>query len=781
MAKYNVLNSRARRVDGPAKATGRAVYTDDITLPGMLYGAILHSTEPHARILNIDTSAAEKLPGVKVVLTGKNAPSTKYGVSPARYDENVLAVDKVRYIGDEVAAVAAEDLETAQKAVSLIKVDYEPLGHVLTVEEALAPGAPMIHEEFPGNLCAEVHQEFGDFDSAIKECDIVLTRSMTNKRQDGGFLETFAAIADYDHHGYLTLTSSTQSVHYTQRTVSMVTGLPIGKVRVVKPYVGGGFGPKASASAVDLITSLLSIRTGRPVKITLSREESFQYSRARHQFSSEFTMGAMNDGTVVCLHNKTHLEGGAYSSFGIATVYYAGSLLGGPYKLKHMKYDGYRVYTNKPACGAQRGHGGVVSRALFEQMLDMIAEQIGMDPVELRLKNMMQTGDVTVNELAMSSLGMRECLEAVRDGSDWAHKKGQLPPGKGIGLACGFFVSGAGYPIYRSDTYHATVVVKLAEDGGTAVVETGSAEIGQGSDTTFSMIAAEALGVDLEDIRIVSGDTDYSVDLGAYSSRQTLMTGHATKDAAEDAKRQVLEVISQQLGVPLEELDAFGGRIVFKGKKPDIKEMRTRYIKEHRGWSDWPQGEDLTFGEAARMAYLERGSIVGTGKYKPPKLGGSYKGAAVGTSPAYGCSAQVVEVTVDQETGQVTIDNVTDAHDCGFAINRTSVEAQMEGSVSMGLGEALFEEVKFDSRGRVMNPTLGEYKIPTALDMPEMKAIVIETNEPNGPYGAKEVGEGAIMPTIPAVLNAVYDAVGVRIKELPVSGERVVMALVEGE
>ena len=781
MAKYNVLNSRARRVDGPAKATGKAVYTDDITLPGMLYGAILHSTEPHARIVNIDTSKAEKLPGVKAVLTGRNAPQTKYGVSPARYDENVLAVDKVRYIGDEVAAVAAEDLETAQRAISLIKVDYEDLGHVLTVEGALAPGAPTIHEEFPGNLCAEVHQEFGDFDSAIKDCDIVLTKTMINKRQDGGFIEPFAAIADYDMHGNLTLTSSTQSVHYTQRTVAMVTGLSIGKVRVVKPYVGGGFGPKASASAVDLITSLLSIRTGRPVKITLSREEAFQYSRARHQFSSEFTIGAMNDGTIVCLHNKTSLEGGAYSSFGIATVYYAGSLLGGPYKLKHMKYDGYRVYTNKPACGAQRGHGGVISRALFEQMLDMVAEKIGMDPVELRLKNMMQTGDVTVNELAMSSLGMRECLEAVRDGSDWQAKKGKLPPGKGIGLACGFFVSGAGYPIYRSDTYHATVVVKLAEDGGTAVVETGSAEIGQGSDTTFSMIAAEALGVDLEDIRIVSGDTDYSVDLGAYSSRQTLMTGHATKDAAEDAKRQVLEVISQQLGVPLEELDAFGGKIVFKGKKPDIQDLRTRYIKEHRGWSDWPEGDDLTFREAARMAYLERGSIVGTGKYKPPKLGGSYKGAAVGTSPAYGCSAQVVEVTVDQETGQVTIDNVTDAHDCGFAINRTSVEAQMEGSVSMGLGEALFEEVKFDHRGRVVNPTLGEYKIPTALDMPEIKAIVIETNEPNGPYGAKEVGEGAIMPTIPAVLNAVYDAVGVRIKELPISGERVVMGMAEKE
>ncbi len=777
MAKYNVLNSRARRLDAPAKATGQAVYTDDIVLPNMLHGAILHSPHPHAKILNIDTSAAERLPGVKAVVTAKDVPPVKYGVSPARYDETLFAVDKVRYVGDEVAAVAAADPDIAQEALSLIKVEYEPLPAVLTLEEALAEGAPVIHEDYPGNLCAEVHQEFGDVDAALAACDLVHTHTFLNKRQDAAFIEPNSAIADYDSRGYLTLTSSTQSVHYTQRTVAMVLGLPIGRVRVVKPYVGGGFGPKVAASPLDLITSLLSMKTGRPVKITYSREEVFMYSRARHQFKSEYTIGAMKDGTIVALHNRTWLEGGAYASFGIATVYYAGSLLGGPYRLQHMKYDGFRVYTNKPACGAQRGHGGVAARAHFEQQLDMIAEELGIDPVELRLKNMMLAGETTINELNMSSLGMRECLEAVRDHSGWREKKGKLPPGKGIGMACGFFVSGAGYPIYRSDTYHATVVVKLAEDGGTAVVETGSAEIGQGSDTTFAMIAAEALGVNLEDVRVVSGDTDLSVDLGAYSSRQTLMTGHATKEAAEDAKRQVLEVLSEQLGVPVAEMDVFAGKIVFKGDPPDFSELRRRYIKEHRGWTDWPEGDELTFREAARIAYLERGTIVGTGKYKPPKLGGSYKGATVGTSPAYGCSAQVVEVSVDLETGEITVNKITDAHDCGFAINRTSVEAQMEGSVSMGLGEALFEEVKFDDQGRVINPSFGEYKIPTILDVPDIEAIVVESHEPNGPYGAKEVGEGAIMPTIPAVLNAVYDATGVRINELPCSAERVALAL----
>jgi 4-hydroxybenzoyl-CoA reductase subunit alpha len=442
-----------------------------------------------------------------------------------------------------------------------------------------------------------------------------------------------------------------------------------------------------------------------------------------------------------------------------------------------MKYDGYRIYNNKPACGAQRGHGAVIARAAFEQQLDMIAEELGIDPVEIRHKNMMKTGDTTCNELNMSSFGMAECLEAVTSGSAWQNKKGKLPAGKGIGLACGFFVSGAGFPIYRSDTYHGTVMVKLTEDGGTVLVYTASAEIGQGSDTTFAMIVAEALGVPLECVRLASGDTDMGVDLGAYSSRQTLMTGHAAKEAAEDVKRQVIEVLADELNLPTEAIDIQKGYIVFDREDVDFSDLRTRYIKEHRGWLDNPDAPQLTFKEASRVAYLAKGSIVGTGKYKPHFLGGKYKGAAVGTSPAYGCSAQIVEVEVDMETGQVTIEKVTDAHDCGKAINLTSVEGQMQGSVSMGIGEAMHEEVKFDERGHVINDDLAEYKMVTALDMPPVEAIVVETNEPNGPFGAKEVGEGAIMPTIPALLNAIYDATGVRIFELPMTPQRVYEAL----
>ncbi|MCF8104808.1 MAG: molybdopterin-dependent oxidoreductase [Desulfohalobiaceae bacterium] len=779
MSQYDVINSRLSRLDTPDKATGRALFIDDISFPNMLFGALLQSPLPHARILHIDTSVAEKLPGVKCVITAKDVGLTKYGVSPARYDETLFAHDKVRYVGDEVAAVAAVDQETAQEAVSLIKVDYEELPAVLSIEEALAEGAPQLHDEYPGNYTAQVHQEFGDVAAGMKECDLIKTTTFVNKRQDGAFIEPPGCVAVFDLHGNLTLYSSTQVPHYVQRTAAMVTGLPVGKVRVVKPYVGGGFGIKASANANELSACFLSMKTGKPVKMNLSREQVFKLCRARHQFIHKMTTGVKKDGTLVSLDHECYLDGGAYSSFGIATVYYAGSLLGGPYKLQNMKYDGYRVYNNKPPCGAQRGHGGVAARAAWEQQLDMIAEELGMDPIELRLKNMMKAGDVTCNDLNMSSMGMEECLQAVKDGSDWQSKKGKLEKGIGIGMACGFFVSGAGYPIYRSDTYHCTVMVKLAEDGGLAQVYTASAEIGQGSDTTFGMIAAEALGVPLTDVRVMSGDTDMGVDLGAYSSRQTLMTGHAAKEAAEDAKRQVLEVLSEELSVPVKKMDIKKGVVVFQDKGVDFSGLRTRYIKEHRGWTDNPEGDQLTFREASRIAYLAKGTIVGTGKYKPHELGGKYKGAAVGTSPAYGCSAQVVEVEVDLETGKITILNMTDAHDCGLAINKTSVEAQMEGSLSMGLGEAMFEEVKFDKQGRVLNADLSEYKIATAVDMPTIKTIVVESNEPNGPFGAKEVGEGAIMPTIPAILNAVYDAIGVRIFELPLTPERVYTAIKE--
>jgi len=779
MTEYSTINSRAPRIDAPDKSTGRAKFIDDLNMQDQLYGAILQSPLAHARIKKIDTSRAKALPGVKAVVTAADAGKIKYGVSPARYDETLFCIDKVRYVGDEIAAVAAVDLETAMKAVSLIDVEYEELPILLSIEDATREGAPLIHDEYPGNICADVHQHFGDAEAALGNCDIIRTDTFTSKMQNCAFIEPQGCIGDYDQRGYLTLYSSTQVPHYTQRTVAMVLNMPVGKVRVVKPYVGGGFGAKASANAMEMIACLLSRKTGKPVKMNFTREQVFLHGRSRHKFIHTMTTGAMKDGTIVALKHNCTLEGGAYSSFGIATIYYAGSLLGGPYKLQHMKYDAQRIYTNKPACGAQRGHGGVIARAAWEQQLDIIAEEIGMNPVELRLKNMMNNGDTSCNDLYMSSFGMRECLDAVTEKSGWEKKRGILPRGKGIGMACGFFVSGAGYPIYRSETWHCTASVKLSDDGGCAHLYTASAEIGQGSDTIFAMITAEALGIPLHAVKVSSGDTDFGVDLGAYSSRQTLMTGFAVKHAAEDAKRQVIEIIADELRISEKDIDVKDGKMVFKSPGINFHGMREKYRKEHRGWHSLPKGDQMSFIEAARIAYLARGSIIGQGEYKPRTLGGTYKGAAVGTSVAYGPSAQVVELSVDMETGQITIDKMTDAHDCGFAINKTSVEGQMQGSLLMGVGEALFEEVKFDSKGRIMNPNLGEYKVPTALDMPNVNAVIVESNEPYGPYGAKEVGEGAIMPTIPAILNALYDATGIRFNELPLTPERVYRAIKE--
>jgi 4-hydroxybenzoyl-CoA reductase subunit alpha len=527
-----------------------------------------------------------------------------------------------------------------------------------------------------------------------------------------------------------------------------------------------------------MIACLLAMKTARPVKIVFDRKQVFLHGRARHKFYIDLKAGVKKDGTLLAIQNRTILDGGAYTSFGIATVYYAGSLLGAPYRIKAMKYDGYRIYTNKPTCGAQRGHGGVANRAAFEQQMDAIAEALNMDPIDLRLKNVMESGETTINQLSLSSFGMRACLEAVRDKSGWMKRKGKLPRGRGIGMACGFFVSGAAYPIYRTDMAHSHVLVKVAEDGNGVTVLTGSAEIGQGSDTTMAMIAAEVMGLELEDIRVVSGDTELTpVDLGAYSSRQTLMTGWATKRAAEDARSQIADVLGDEFGVSSEHF-VFRDGLVLGTENPEILEsIRRQYLGEHRGFRDKPSGGSLTFREAARLAFNRRGSTVGRGRYKPPKLGGDYKGAAVGPSPAYGCSALVAEVEVDMETGEVTVVNMADAHDCGFAINRTSVEGQMEGSLANGLGEALFETVKFDGKGEILNSTLGDYKIPTVLDVPDMTCVIVESNEPNGPFGAKEVGEGAILPVIPAILNAIYDATGVRVRELPATGERILTAM----
>ncbi len=781
-SEFTLINTSQVRKGVPEKVTGQAKYTGDLTLPNMLIGAILHSPHAHARILNIDTSRALRLKGVKCVLTGKDVSRVKFGHSPARFDQNALVTDTVNYVGDDVAAVAAIDEQTAKEALDLIRVDYEELPAVLDAFEAMKEGAPLIHREYPRNICQEVHNGAGDTARAFEQSYIVRTDRFMNRKSDGAFMEPQAALASFDLSGNVTLWTSTQVSHYVQRAVAMVLEMPIEKVRVIAPTVGGGFGVKASACPHEIITCMLAQHCGQPVKIVLDRAEVFMVSRARHQYYHEMKIGVSREGKILAHEHVAVLDGGAYSSLGVITVYYNGSMLHAPYAIPAMKYDGYRVYTNKPPSGALRGHGAVSNRACFEAQLDLVIKELGMDPVEFRLKNTLPRGSVTTSGYHLSTFSSRECLEAARDDAGWTQKKGKLPPGKGMGAASSYFVCGAGGAIYHTDIPHSTVLMRVAEDGTGLTVHTGANEIGQGSDTVMAMIAAEVLGLSLSNVTVISGDTGLCpIDLGAYSSRQTLMTGNATKQAAETVKAQILDKLSAAFNMPSTEFTLRDGMVLGTEKNPaKVKEIRSRYTSEHRGFSKLPKGEGpLTFTEVARWVFARQGTIVGIGTYAPPELQYSkeWKGSVVGASPAYSTQSCVAEVTVDTETGRLTIDRLTLAHDCGTAINRQAVEGQLDGSMCHGLGEALFEEVVFDSKGRVVNSTLGDYKIPTPVDVPELSSVPVESYEPNGPYGAKEAGEGCILPVIPAILNAIYDACGVMIMDVPITAEKILNAL----
>lgn len=778
---YSVLGKRHVRKGVPEKATGAALYTADIAFPDMLIGAVLCSPVAHARILNIDTTKAERLPGVKAVITSRETGDNLWGHSPARYDESTLAIDKVRHVGDQIAAVAAVDEQTAKEALELIKVEYEELPAVFDPVDALAEGAPVIHDRYPDNLTIQVHNHFGDVEKAFSEAHHIRTDRFVNSKTDGAMMEPQACLAKPDLSGKLTLWTSTQVSHYVQRTLAIALKMPVDHLRVIAPNVGGGFGPKASSHPYEPITCFLAKVTRRPVRLVLDREQVFWHNRARHKYVHEMKTAVDKDGHLLGLEHLSLLDGGAYSSFGVITAYYNGSLLTGPYKLPNMKYDGFRVYTNKPASGSLRGHGGISNRACFEAQLDMIAEDLHMDPLELRLKNRMGSNDVTCCGYYTSNLSVGECLEAARDKSGWQKKKGKLPLGRGIGVGTGFFVSGAGACVYRSEIPHSAVMLRVSDDGRQVTAYSGSNELGQGSDTVIAMIAAEVLGLKVEDIQVISGDTGQCpVDLGAYSSRQTLMTGNATKKAAEAVRDQILETVADLFEMPVDTFSLQDGVVAGTEQNPEkLKMIRDMYRREHRAFSHIVQEGPLTFQEINRYLYNRGGPVIGKGTYAPGEIQEfkDWKGSAVGSSPAYSTQTCIAEVRVDLETGALTVDKVTLAHDCGFALNRTAVEGQMEGSMCHGLSETLFEEMLFDDQGHLINRTLGDYKIATALDVPELEAIIVETNEPAGPFGAKEVGEGCIIPILPAIINAIHDACGVVIMNLPVTSEKILTAL----
>jgi 4-hydroxybenzoyl-CoA reductase alpha subunit len=751
---YSVVGKSLPKKDAPDKATGRAVYTGDIRLPGMLRGKLLGSPHAHARIVSVDTSGAEALPGVHAVITARDVPSVPYGVSPARYDERVLASDRVRHVGDAVAAVAAVDDETAERALDLIRVEYEVLPGVFGIEEAMAEGAPRLHEDYPRNINTEIHHDFGDVERAFAEADLVREDVFRGQRAMQSPLEPHVSLARIETDGRITIWTANQAPHYVQHQLSRVLDIPMARIRVVKPAMGGGFGGKAEATRLDFCSVILARKTGRPVLMEFSRRETFAHGRGRHAQVIKLKTGVRRDGTLLGVHADILLDGGAYTSFGIITAYYSGVMLTTPYRLPNFRFDGKRVYTNLPACGAMRGNGTPQPRFAFESQLDLIAADLGLDPIELRRRNALQANDVTANEFQITSCEFEQCLDLVERRSGWREKRGKLPFGKGIGVACGCFISGAGYPIYRSSFPHSSAIVRLSEDGTSATVFAGAPDIGQGSDTVLCQMAAEELGLPYADVNIVSSDSAVTpTDLGAYASRITYFAGNAVRDGAADARRQVAAVVAEDWGVPAESLEFRNGCFHAPGG------ARKRTIQD-----------------AAALAFSKRGPVVGKGEYSPPPLGGKFKGAAIGTSPAYSFCAQVAEVEVDPETGTIRVTDFYDAHDCGTVINPLALHGQVEGSLVMGMGESLWEEVVHRD-GAIVNPNLHDYLIPTAADAPRIHSFVVKSYDPGGPFGAKEVGEGASLPVMGAVANAVANAIGVRITELPITPERVLRAL----
>jgi 4-hydroxybenzoyl-CoA reductase alpha subunit len=760
----NVVGKPFRKVDARAKCTGQTKFADDIVLPRMLFCKILRSHLPHALIKSIDTSKAAALPGVVAIITGKDLPIS-YGILPVSQDEHALCIDRVRFIGDPVAAVAAIDEDVAFDAMNLIEVEYEPLQSIASIEDAILIDEPRIHDYGDeGNIHKKVSLEFGNVEDGFALADLVRDDIFFYEGNTHLPMEQHAAVGNFDPDNKLTLWSSTQTPHYVHRALAKVLELPASHVRVIATPNGGGFGGKSDPFNHEVIVSKLSMMTGRPVKVTLTREEVFYCHRGRHPVLMRIKTGVKKDGGITGMHFQSFLDGGAYGSYGVASTFYTGALQTVTYEVPRYKFQGLRTFTNKPPCGPKRGHGTPQPRFGLEVQLDKIAEQLKLDPAAMRRANLVKPDSLTANYLRIGSMGLGQCIDKIVEGSDWKNKFSgwnqadrKLPYGKGIGIACSSYICGAGLPIYWNNMPQSGVQLRLDRQGGVCVM-CGSTDIGQGSDSILAYIVAEILGIDPFDIRVVTADTDLTpVDLGSYSSRVTLMTGNAAIQAAERAREFLVTAVAEKLGVPTTNL-SLAERRVFDVENPEV---------------------GVSFAEAVVLAESKFGTIGTVGSYSPPRSPGRYKGAGVGPSPAYSYSAAIAEVDVDPETGIIVVERVWIAHDIGKSINPMLVMGQVEGSVYMGLGEVLMEEMVYRSNRNVVHkfPSMLEYKSPTTMEMCDVKTYLIEDPDPNGPYGAKEVGQGPLLPVPPAVANAVYDAVGVRIDEVPITPEKVLKAL----
>lgn len=751
----NVVGRSVPRIDAPDKARGTAQYTADMKLPGMLYGKLLRSPVPHARIKNIDISKAAALPGVKDVIIGKDTPGIKYGnwrLFPQTQDEFPLAMDKVRFIGDEVAAVAAIHPDIAEEAISLIHVEYDELPAVFSIDEALAQDAPLIHDEIDqleSNISIDRNIDVGDIEKAFAKADLILEDNFNLHAVSHAYLEPCAALAQPDVEGRLTLWTSTQAPYIVQCLLASTLGLPENHVRVIKPHVGGGFGGKMELRSWEFCAAFIAKRTGRPVKFVLTRAEEFATGRTRHAMKIHSKVGFKKDGTLVAKDFEAYLDGGAYNSMGPTATFLCGNFGAMLYRYPAYRYRGYHVYTNKTPAGAMRGFGAPQALYVSETQMNIAAKELNIDPIDLRIKNAMVTGDTIEGVTKISSAGFVESLQKVAEMTNWKAKRASLPANKGIGIGCYSFISGGVFNWFNTP-YHFAACEVRAYDDGTAHLLTMASDIGQGSDTVLRQILAQALGIELENIRITSADTAMTpkADLGTWGSRVTLMNGNAILDAANKIKEKLAQMVSIKFNLNIiHEVDFANGR-VFAKAKPE------------RG---------ISFGEAVEMwVKTNRGEELTARGYYTPRDKGL-------TTPAYSFGAQVAEVEVDPDTGIVTVEKVTTAHDCGTVINPMAVEGQLDGALQMGLGYVLSEQFVVRD-GKVLNTTFLDYKIPSAEDMPQIESYTIETYEKEGPFGAKEAGEGLAIPTAPAVAHAVLDATGYLCKDLPITPEKILRA-----
>ncbi len=757
-----VIGKARRRVDGRAKVTGLTKFADDIVLPRMVHCRLLRSSHPHAEILEINSEKAKQHPGVHLVLTGKDFPIT-FGIMPVAQDEYPLANGRVRYVGDPIAAVIAKDEQTCTEALDLIEVKFKLLATISSPEEALQNPEPRIHDYGDqGNIHRIQSYEFGDVDEALAKSDHVFDDLFFYEGNTHLPIEQHASVAAPDGEGKLTLWSSTQVPHYIHRALSRALQMPGSHIRVIACPNGGGFGGKCDLHNHEIVVSRAALKLGRPVKICLNREEVFYMHRGRHPVLMRMRTGVTKDGKLTGMHLQTLLDGGGYGSYGPASTFYTGVLQTVTYELPRYKFDACRTFTNKPPCGPKRGHGTPQPRFGQEVQLDKIAEKLKLDPAELRLGMVAKPNSLTANWLKIGTIGLAECIRQAVARSDWKNRYGKLPAGRGLGIACSSYLSGAGLPIYWNKMPHSGVQL-LADRSGQVTVFCGATEIGQGSDDVLAAMVAEVLGIDPFEIRCVTGDTALTpVDLGSYSSRVTVMMGNAAIQAAEKLKAQIAEAAAEQLEVVPSRLSFSEGRV---------------FLSEN-------SNKSLSFKKAVEFAEAKFGTLGAVGSYSPPRAPGRYKGAGVGPSPAYSYSACVLEVEVDQATGWIAVPKIWIAHDIGRTVNPVLARGQVEGSVYMGLAEALMEEQIFRRLPPKMShalvhkiPSLLEYKSPTSLDMPEIDTILIEDPDPNCPFGAKEAGQGPLLPVMPALANAIFDAVGVRIDELPITPDKVLRAL----